>query len=252
MADYKSRWNVHLKPAFGTMVATQVTKDRITGYLNRRMKEGAGLCTRNREQRVLMMMFGHDKSKIPADRFPEFPKMQTEKAHVRTGRLSDDDFEKLRERLDSPNLFWLKVFLTLSFRYGFRKGELLRATCGYFDPKAAQFTLPAFTTKNKQSRVVDLSPDGEIYRMLTKLTEGRAAGAPLFTRNGKAVRDFRSEWARQTEDIKGGSGKGGSVTIHDLRRSAITAMSEKGITAAQAGTHLTADVFCALHHPQLD
>jgi hypothetical protein len=43
--------------------------------------------------------------------------------------------------------------------------------------------------------------------------------------------------------MKGGSGKGGSVTIHDLRRSAITNMSEKGVTAAQAGTHLTPDVF---------
>jgi integrase len=228
---------------FGGLTATQVDRDKVVSYLNRRMKEGAGLCARNREQRVLMMLFGHNKSKIPADRFPEFPKMQSERAHVRKGRLSDEDFENLRERLDEPEVFWLKVFLTMTFKYGFRKGELLHATCGYFDPKAATFTLPAFTTKNKQPRVVDLNPEGEIYRMLTQLTKGRAADAPLFTRNGKAVRDFRSEWARQTAAIKGGSGKGGSVRIHDLRRSAITAMSEKGITAAQAGTHLTADVF---------
>ncbi len=241
--DYRSRWDAHLKAVFGGLIATQVDRDKVVSYLNRRMKEGAGLCARNREQRVLMMLFGHNKSKIPADRFPEFPKMQSERAHVRTGRLSDEDFETLRKRLDDPSVFWLKVFLTMTFRYGFRKGELLRATCGYFDPKAAQFTLPAFTTKNKQSRVVDLSPDGEIYGMLSKLTERRAADAPLFTRNGKAVRDFRSEWAKQIEGIKGGSGIGGSVTIHDLRRSAITAMSEKGITAAQAGTHLTTDVF---------
>jgi integrase len=241
--DYRGRWDAHLKSAFGGLTATQVDRDRVVAYLNRRMKEGAGLCTRNREQRVLMMLFGHNKSKIPADRFPEFPKLQSERAHVRKGRLSDEDFEKLRKRLDDPKEFWLKAFLTMTFKYGFRKGELLQATCGYFDPKAAQFTLPAFTTKNKQSRVVDLDPDGEIYRMLTQLTEGRAANAPLFTRNGRAVRDFRGEWARQTAGMKGGSGKNGAVTIHDLRRSAITAMSEKGITAAQAGTHLTADVF---------
>ena len=43
---------------------------------------------------------------------------------------------------------------------------------------------------------------------------------------------------KQTADISGGSGKGGAVTLHDLRRSAITNMSEKGVTAAQAGTHL--------------
>jgi integrase len=243
VTDYNSRWNVHLKSAFGSMIATTVTRDKITAYLHARMKEGATLCTRNREQRVLMMVFGHNKSKIPADRFPEFPKMQSEKSHVRKGRLSRADYDTLRKRLDDPKLFWLKVFVTLTFTYGFRRSELIGARVGYFDPKAAALTLPAFTTKNKMERVVDINPDGEIYKMLVKLTEGRNADAALFIRNGKPVKDYRGEWAKQTADIKGGSGKGGAVTLHDLRRSAITNMSEKGVTAAQAGTHLTADVF---------
>jgi integrase len=241
--DYRSRWNVHLKSFFGTLTATQVTKDKIIAYLHARMKEGATLCTRNREQGVLMMIFGHNRSKIPADRFPEFPKMQSEKSHVRKGRLSKADYELLRERLDDPKVFWLKVFVTLAFTYGFRRSELTGAKAGYFDPKSATITLPAITTKSKMERIVDLNPDGEIYRMLVKLTEGRDADAPLFTRNGKPIKDLRDEWAKQTADIKGGSGKGGAVTIHDLRRSAITNMSEKGVTAAQAGTHLTPDVF---------
>ena len=241
--DYKSRWNVHLKSFFGTITATQITKDKITAYLHTRMKKGATLCTRNREQRVLMMVFGHNRSKIPADRFPEFPKMQSEKSHVRKGRLSKADYDTLRKRLDDPKLFWLKVFVTLTFTYGFRRSELIGARVGYFDPKAAALTLPAFTTKNKMERIVDINPDGEIHGMLVKLTEGRDAGAPLFTRNGRPVKDYRGEWAKQTADIKGGSGKGGAVTLHDLRRSAITNMSEKGVTAAQAGTHLTPDVF---------
>jgi integrase len=86
-------------------------------------------------------------------------------------------------------------------------------------------------------------PNGEIFNMLVKLTEGRKPEDILFTRNGKPVRDFRGEWAKQTEGMRGGSGVGGVVTIHDLRRSAITNMSEKRVTAAQAGTHLTPDVF---------
>jgi hypothetical protein len=88
------------------MLATQVTRDNATTYLHRRMKEGATLCTRNREQRVLMMIFGHNRSKIPADRFPEFPKMQSEKSHVRKGRLSKTDYETLRKRLDDPAVFF--------------------------------------------------------------------------------------------------------------------------------------------------
>jgi integrase len=241
--DYRSRWNVHLKSVFGTITATQITKDKITGYLHTRMKKGATLCTRNREQRVLMMVFGHNRSKIPADRFPEFPKMQSEKSHVRKGRLSKADYDTLRKRLDDPKLFWLKVFVTLTFTYGFRRSELIGAKVGYFDPKAAALTLPAFTTKNKMERIVDINPDGEIYQMLVRLAEGRDAEAALFTRNGRPVKDYRGEWDKQTADIKGGSGKGGAVTLHDLRRSAITNMDEKGVTAAQAGTHLTADVF---------
>jgi integrase len=140
-------------------------------------------------------------------------------------------------------LFWLKVIVTLTFRYGFRKAELLSTKVGYFDPQAASLTLPAFTTKNKMERVVDLNPGGEIYQMLVKLTEGRDANDALFTRNGRPVKDYRSEWKKQTADLRGGSGKNGAVTVHDLRRSAITGMSNKGITAAQAGTHLSPEVF---------
>jgi integrase len=241
--DYKSRWNVHLKSTFGSLIATEVTKDRITAYLHGRMKAGATLCTRNREQRVLMMVFNHNRSKIPADRYPEFPKFQSERAHVRKGRLSREDYVKLLTRLEDPKLFWLKVFITLAFKFGLRRSELIGAQVGYFNPKSATLSLPAFTTKNKMERIVDLDPAGEIFKMLLHLTDGRPADAALFTRNGRPIKDYRGEWAKQTTDIKGGSGKGGAITLHDLRRSAITNMSEKGVTAAQAGTHLTPDVF---------
>jgi integrase len=84
--------------------------------------------------------------------------------------------------------------------------------------------------------------------MLATLTEGREPDAALFTRNGKPVRDFRAEWRLLTSDFTGGSGKKGEITIHDLRRSAITNMSEKGIGAAQAGTHLSSDIFLRYIH----
>lgn len=243
IADYKSRWEVHLKSAFGPMIATAITKDKITAYLHKRMQAGASLCTRNREQRVLQMVFEDNRKKLPADHFPEFPAYASERQQVRKGRLSKEDYAKLRARLDDPKVFWLKAFVTLAFTYGFRRSELINTKVDYFDDKASTLTLPAFTTKNKAERVVDLNPGGEIFRMLVQLTEGRAADAAMFVRNGKPVKDYRGEWAKQTADIKGGSGKGGAVTLHDLRRSAITNMSEKGVTAAQAGTHLTTDVF---------
>lgn len=241
--DYKWRWLRNLKPAFGNLFATQVTTDKITEYLHHRMRDGIGVCARNRELTLLQMIFNYNRDKIPADRFPIFPKKLSERALIRKGRLSDSDFKKLQKRLSTPELFWLKVFLMMTFKYGFRKGELLNAQCGYFDRKAATFALPPFTTKNQHERVVDLVPHGEIHKMLMQLTEGRDSSAALFVRaDGKPVRDFRAEWTKQVKGLKGGSGRHG-VTIHDLRRAAITNMSEKGITAAQAGTHLTSDVF---------
>ena len=242
--DYQRRWEKHLKPKFGGLFATQVDRDKVGAYLNRRMREGAGPVTRNREQRILTMIFNYNRSKIPADRFPEFPKMQSEKAHVRRGRLSKADYETLRTRLDTPRWFWLKVFLVMTFKFGFRKRELLHAKVGYFNQAASTFALPAFTTKNNMPRVVDIAPDGEIFKMLVTLTDGRVPDAPLFVREkGKPVHDFRRYWIKQTADLKGGSGKDGSVTIHDLRRSAITNMSEKGIDSTKAGTHLSAQTF---------
>jgi integrase len=242
-ADYRRRWANHIKQTFSGLFATQVDRDKVVAYLNRRMKEGAGPVTRNREQCVLMMLFNHNRSKIPADHFPQFPKMQSEKSHVRKGRLSKADYDTLRKRLDEPRLFWLKAFLVMTFKFGFRKSELLNAKVNYFNPVASTFTLPAFTTKNSIERVVDILPDGEIFKMLVALTQNRAPDAALITRGGRPVRNIRTEWKKQTAGIKGGSGKGGSVTIHDLRRSAITNMSEKGVTAIQAGTHLTPEVF---------
>jgi integrase len=241
--DYRRRWENHLKQTFGGRFGTQVDRDKVVEYLNRRMKEGAGPVTRNREQRVLMMLFTHNRSKIPADRFPEFPKLQSEKAHVRKGRLSKADYESLRKRLEEPHLFWLRAFLVMTFKFGFRKSELLNAKVSYFNPVTSTFTLPAFTTKNNMERVVDILPDGEIFKMLVALTEDRSPDAALFMRSGRPVRDFRTEWKKQTAGMKGGSGKNGCITIHDLRRSAITNMSEKGIDSTKAGTHLTPDTF---------
>ena len=239
--DYKSRWNGHLEPVFGRLFATQVTKDVVSRYLTDRKREGAGNITQNRENRVLQMMFNYNRKKISANDFPEFPEMHSEKNSVRKGRLSKADFQTLLTRLEDPKNFWLKVVVTMTFKYGFRKNELLRATVNYFDAAQSVFTLPAYMTKNKTERRVPIQRDGEIYKMLVKLTEGRSAKDALFTRNGRPVKDYRGAWTVVTEGLT--NGRGGHVMIHDLRRSAITEAKGKGLGAADFGTHLTPDVF---------
>jgi integrase len=205
------------------------------------MQEGAGAITQNRENRVLQMIFNHNSEMIPANFFPTFPNMHGEKSYVRKGRLSSEDYSTLLARLEDPKVFWLRALLILTFKFGFRKGELLNAKCGWFDAAASVFTLPAYSTKNKTERRVPIHRGGDIYKMLVRLTEGRDADAALLTRNGRPVRDYRGAWSKLTEGIT--NGRGGHVTVHDLRRSAITGMANKGIGAEQAGTHLTGDVF---------
>jgi hypothetical protein len=79
---------------------------------------------------------------------------------------------------------------------------LIGAKVRYFDPNVSTLTLPAFTTKTKTERIVDINPDGEIYKMLVKLTEGRDADAALFTRNGKPVKDYRGEWRSRRRTLR--------------------------------------------------
>lgn len=84
---------------------------------------------------------------------------------------------------------------------------------------------------------MDVVPNGEIFKMLAKLTAGRSSGDALFHRDGRPVKVYRKTFEKLTAGMD--NGQGGHVTIHDLRWSAITGMSNKGVTAAQAGTHLT-------------
>lgn len=241
LEDYQSRWNGHLKAVFGHLYATQVNKDIVSSYLTARKREGAGNITQNRENRVLQMIFNYNRKKISANDFPEFPEFHSEKAHVHKGRLSKADYETVLGRLDDPKNFWLRVLVILTFKFGFRKSELLKATVSYFDTANSVFILPAFTTKNSQERRVPIQRDGEIFKMLVKLTAGRPGDAALFTRNGRPVKDYRKAWMLLTEGIT--NGRGGRVTPHDLRRSAISEAKKKGFGASDFGTHLTADVF---------
>jgi hypothetical protein len=73
-------------------------------------------------------------------------------------------------------------------------------------------------------RRVPINREGKIYQMLVALTAGRDSSHPLFTRNGRPVLDYRAAWAKLTEGIE--NGRDGHVTIHDLRRSAITGHGE--------------------------
>ena len=94
--------------------------------------------------------------------------------------------------------------------------------------------------ENKMERVVTVRRDREIYQYLTKLTAGRPKYEPLFTRenNGKPILGYRGAWERALKRIDNLVASG-NITIHDLRRSGIAGMHNKGIGATSAGMHPT-------------
>jgi hypothetical protein len=69
------------------------------------------------------MVFRYNRKKIPAGSYPEFPQMHHERSFVRRGRLSDEGYQALLSRLDSPEIFWLKAILVMTYRYGFRQAD---------------------------------------------------------------------------------------------------------------------------------
>jgi integrase len=175
-----------------------------------------------------------------ATKFPK-PSWNTE---PRRGKINDAQFAALLKKRQEP---WLAALLSIYFHYGFRKQELLTMKIRQVNTSAVTLTLAVADTKTKKSRVTQLNPNGEIFRRVTKLIEGKGPDDFVFTRaDGKQVRDFRGAWDNLVAGLKTGSGKAGKVTIHDLRRSAVTRTQTLGIPqslAKEVSGHLTDEVF---------
>jgi integrase len=142
---------------------------------------------------------------------------------------------------------WLAALLSLYFHYGFRKQELLTMRVRQVNTSEGTLSLGVANTKAKKSRETQLDPNGEVFRRVKKLIEDKGLDDFVFTRqDGKEVRDFRGTWDNLVAGLKTGSGKGGRVTIHDLRRSAVTRTQTLGIPqslAKEVSGHLTDEVF---------
>ena len=80
--DVEARWQLHLKPFFGLMKASEVTKDTLRRYVDHRLKQEASNATINRELAALKRMFNLGLGDKVA-RVPKFPRLQ--ERNVRTG-----------------------------------------------------------------------------------------------------------------------------------------------------------------------
>jgi integrase len=194
-----------------------------------------GYATVNRELQLLRRAFrigAAARPKLVLD-VPKFPDKLAESP--RTGFIEDEVFQKLHAAVDEQGL---RGIILTAFRLGFRKSELQNLLC--LQLAGGWLRLFAGATKNGKARDVKLPDD--VNEVLTACAKGKAPDAYLFTwKDGSQIRDFRGAWAKATKAA--GVPK---LIFHDLRRSAVRRMRQKGVptsTAMKITGHLTRMVF---------
>jgi integrase len=232
-------WNVHLKDSFDRMRAANLGTNQITGYIEKRLTEGAAKSTINRELALLRRAFsiGFDAEPQKVVRIPKFHKhIVSEKGNERRGFVDEPQYRKLA---DAAGQLWLRTLLALGYTYGFRKTELLEMRCKQVDLLNNTVCLYSGETKNGEGRTVTLT--NECRGLVTELRRGKQPDDFLFTRGTEPVRDFRGAW-----DVLVKAAGIPGLLFHDLRRSAVRNMIRRGVpqkTAREISGHKTDSVF---------
>jgi integrase len=267
--DVDARWQLHLKPFFRLMKASEVTKDTLRRYVDHRLKQEASNATINRELAALKRMFNLGLGDKVA-RVPKFPRLQ--ERNVRTGFVDDAGYAKLAQACSKEGL-WLRSLFETGYRIGWRVSELLGLRVGQVDLLNRTIRLEPGQTKNGEGRTAPI--DDRLYPWVEQCVLGKAGDNFVFSRDVEGFRpiaDFRTKWHKVC--LFAGVGRmlcsscnamltGNScpkcnreltlkeqtyegLIFHDLRRTAIRNMVRAGVPERVAMTisgHLTRSVF---------
>jgi len=267
--DVEARWQLHLKPFFGLMKASEVTKDTLRRYVDHRLKQEASNATINRELAALKRMFNLGLGDKVA-RVPKFPRLQ--ERNVRTGFVEDADYTKLAQACSKEGL-WLRSLFETGYRVGWRVSELLGLPVAQVDLLNRTIRLEPGQTKNGEGRTAPI--DQLLYPWLERCVIGKDPDNFVFSRDEdgfRPVRSLRAGWYRACIQAQLGRmhcpacsaamagtscpncGKETAfkqqrfvgLIFHDLRRTAIRNMVRAGVPERVAMTisgHLTRSVF---------
>lgn len=242
----KSLWRAensvkHLSKYFEGFRAQAIITTRINEYIDKRHEEGVSNSTINRELAALKRMFNLGKQHTPPKvlSIPHIPML--EENNVRSGFFEHGEFLKLRARLPK----YLYGVITLGYKYGFRKSEIIGLTWDKVNREEWFILLDPVDTKNNEPRMVYL--DKECQEIINGLWEGRKKLKvvlpyvfPNKSGNG-IITDFRKAWDSACKDL----GIGGKL-FHDLRRTAVRNMIRAGIpekVAMSISGHKTRSIF---------
>ena len=203
------RWT-HLKVAFASTVASNLTTDAVTRYARQRQGEGAANATVNRELSTLGRALNLARRCTPPKvrTVPYIPMLAED--NVRRGFVEDADFKRLAFAAEEGE-HWLRVFLEIGFTYGWRKGELLALRVRQVNLPNRTIRLDAGTTKNGDGREVAMT--ARVAELLRHAVAGKAPDDFVLTREIKAgkrtvqrpVRSVRAAWRNLC--VRAGLGK---------------------------------------------
>ncbi|PYV54374.1 MAG: site-specific integrase [Acidobacteria bacterium] len=220
--DLKARWELHLKPFFGLMMAVEVTSQIVAHYIDARQQEGAENATINRELAALKRMFNLARQSTPpkVHMVPYIAMLRED--NIRTGFLESTQHDRLAAETGKIGL-WLRAMFEVGYTYGWRHEELLALRVDQVNLLAGTIRLEPGTTKNLQGREVSMTLP--VKALLTQCVNGKSSHDHVFTReDGKPVRDFRGTWLKACE-----AAKAPDLLFHDLRRTAARNLRRAGV-----------------------
>ncbi len=224
----------HLRRYFGPDRAVDITTARIRAYMEARLDEGATPATVNRDLAALGRMFSLSVQAGQLSVRPYIPRLP--EAHPRQGFLEYSEYLAIRAHLPSA----YQDVLDFGFHSGWRRGEILRLEWKDVDRGAGVIRLRPELSKNKDGRVLALSPP--LKDLIERRWLARALGSPfVFHMNGRPVGDWRKSWKRACQ----AAGLPGKL-FHDLRRTVVRNLVRAGVperVAMSITGHKTRSVF---------
>lgn len=224
----------HLDGFFAGWRLAGIGQAEVTAYAKARRDAGAAAGTVNRELATLskMLRLAYEHGKL--QRVPVVKKLR--EADPRAGFVTREQFATVSRHLPEE----LRTAALVAFTFGWRKQEVLGLQLRHLDLAAGTLRLDPGKTKNREGRVVHLTPElrGALSAQVARVralekTSGRIVPwlfphleAPLA---GERIVDPRKAWA----DACKKAGLPG-ILFHDLRRSAVRNMEQAGVPRSVA------------------
>lgn len=218
---------------FGMRIVGDIKPSELENYRAKRKKEGKAESTIDQEisaaKVVINKAFLDDKvGGEVLKRFKSVKKYLTgerRNSNQRKRVLLPQEYA----RLESSAPPHLKPILRTGYDTGMREGEILQLNWGMVSLKDRVVRLPKEITKDYEDRVIPVSD--ELHNVLDQLPRGIRDDYPIFTYQGKGIKDLRTGLKKACTEAKilYGRFKGDGFIFHDLRRTFYTDMRRAGI-----------------------